>query len=131
LGILITFWDLCSAHSRFFLNYLFEGYPQASLKSFGLITSKTSYKMADIRTWAEALQAAQSELPDSSDALASMPVVTLPNGQKVQTGTVGALLVNIKSYDEIMGKAPVDERRKQELEEKMSASLQLLKPVGK
>lgn len=96
--------------------------------------------MADIKTWANALRAAQGQVPDSSDALAdinsatlgtSMPVVTLPNGQKVQTGTVGALLVNIKSYDEIMGKTPVDEKRKQELEEKMSASLQLLKPVGK
>ncbi|KAJ3474408.1 hypothetical protein NLG97_g9861 [Lecanicillium saksenae] len=32
-------------------------------------------------------------------AAGSFPVVTLPNGEKIPTGTVGALLVNIKAYD--------------------------------
>jgi hypothetical protein len=86
--------------------------------------------MADIKTWADALRAAQSQLPESSDDLADINSATL-SGPKGQTGTVGALLVNIKSYDETMSKIPVDERRKQELEAKMSASLQVLKPAGK
>ncbi|KAJ6786612.1 hypothetical protein PWT90_08200 [Aphanocladium album] len=32
-------------------------------------------------------------------AAGSFPVVTLPSGDTVPTGTVGALLVNIKAYD--------------------------------
>ena len=32
---------------------------------------------------------------------AEMPEITLANGQKVQTGTVGALLRNIAAYDEL------------------------------
>lgn len=30
----------------------------------------------------------------------TFPIVTLPDGRKVPTGTVGALLVNIRAYDE-------------------------------
>ncbi|KAJ9659489.1 hypothetical protein H2198_003064 [Neophaeococcomyces mojaviensis] len=50
----------------------------------------------------------------SSDTLASlnsaalgadMPVVTLPTGQKVQTGTVATLLINIKKYDALAAQA--------------------------
>ncbi|KAI0841198.1 hypothetical protein F5Y06DRAFT_293686 [Hypoxylon sp. FL0890] len=31
---------------------------------------------------------------------AEMPQITLPDGSKVQTGTVGALLINIRAYNE-------------------------------
>jgi hypothetical protein len=33
----------------------------------------------------------------------TLPAVTLPDGSKVQTGTVGALLMNIKLYDRVCG----------------------------
>ncbi|KAJ4288186.1 hypothetical protein N0V90_012203 [Kalmusia sp. IMI 367209] len=59
-----------------------------------------------------------------------MPVVTLPDGSKVQTGTVGALLVNIREYDQLVSGAVVDVGRKQELEEKMAASMPVLKKAG-
>ncbi|KAL2867407.1 uncharacterized protein BJX67DRAFT_381112 [Aspergillus lucknowensis] len=32
-------------------------------------------------------------------AAKTFPVVTLPNGEKIPTGTVGALLLNIRNYD--------------------------------
>lgn len=64
---------------------------------------------------------------------ASMPVVKLANGQKVQTGTIGALLVNIKTYDEIVaskgGDASADEKLK-ELDDNFRAAMPLLKRVG-
>ena len=31
----------------------------------------------------------------------TLPAVTLPDGSKIQTGTVGALLMNIKLYDRV------------------------------
>ena len=58
---------------------------------------------------------------------ANMPVVTLPDGQKVQTGTVGALIINIKLYDELMGHSDFNNERKAELEFMMAASLPVLK----
>jgi hypothetical protein len=62
---------------------------------------------------------------------AQMPVVTLPDGSKVQTGTVGALIVNIKTYDELVAQgADGDESKKAELETMMAASLPLLKKAG-
>ncbi|EGX96991.1 hypothetical protein CCM_01650 [Cordyceps militaris CM01] len=46
---------------------------------------------------AESLQAINNKtLGTSADAF---PVVTLPSGEKVPTGTVGALLVNVRAYD--------------------------------
>ena len=54
----------------------------------------------------------------------SFPVVTLPNGDKVPTGTVGALLVNIKAYN-----AGDDEQRKA-LEPAIRASIPVLTKVG-
>lgn len=62
-----------------------------------------------------------------------MPVITLANGQKVQTGTIGALLVNIKTYDQIVagqdGGADAEEKIK-ELENNFRAAMPLLKRVG-
>lgn len=83
----------------------------------------------------------------SSDALANlnsatlganMPVITLPDGQKVQTGTVGALLVNIKKYDamvESANSAPAQDKTTlqteiEEMEQKFHAALPLLLRVG-
>lgn len=54
----------------------------------------------------------------------SFPIVTLPNGVAVPTGTVGALLVNVKAYD-----AGNDEERK-EIEEAIRATVPVLKTVG-
>ncbi|KAI8965575.1 hypothetical protein F5Y11DRAFT_295299 [Daldinia sp. FL1419] len=57
-----------------------------------------------------------------------MPQITLPNGSKVQTGTVGALLINIRAYNEAHKIG--DENKKAQLEESLSASLPLLEKVG-
>ncbi|KAL7933070.1 hypothetical protein V8C35DRAFT_59414 [Trichoderma chlorosporum] len=54
----------------------------------------------------------------------AFPVVTLPGGQKVPTGTVGALLVNIKTYD-----ASNDEERKN-IEPALRAAVPVLQQVG-
>jgi hypothetical protein len=63
---------------------------------------------------------------------AYMPIVTLPGGQKVRTGTVGSLLVNIEAYDGLAAQRETeDEEKKAELEARMAASLPLLKQVGK
>ncbi|KAJ4345208.1 uncharacterized protein N0V89_011337 [Didymosphaeria variabile] len=61
---------------------------------------------------------------------AAMPVVTLPDGSKIQTGTVGALLVNIREYDQLISGSSADEGKKKELEEKMAASMPVLKKAG-
>lgn len=54
----------------------------------------------------------------------SFPVVTLPNGDKLPTGTVGALLVNLRSYD-----TGTEEDRKA-LEPAIRAAVPVLKKVG-
>lgn len=67
----------------------------------------------------------------------SMPTVTLSNGQVLQTGTVGALLVNIAEYDRItaenQGQAaqtPEVAAKQRELEKRMLAALPMLHKVG-
>lgn len=64
---------------------------------------------------------------------AQMPVITLGDGKKVPTGTIGALLINIKAYDEIIasrgGDSQADEKIK-ELEEKFKAALPVLRWSG-
>lgn len=54
----------------------------------------------------------------------TFPVITLPDGRKVPTGTVGALLVNIKAYDE------GDKERRAELEPAIQAAIPTLVNVG-
>ena len=62
---------------------------------------------------------------------AQMPVVTLPDGSKVQTGTIAALIVNIRSCDELVAHgADADEKKKAELEAMLAAALPLLKRAG-
>lgn len=61
----------------------------------------------------------------------AMPVVILPDGQKVQTGTVAALLINIRAYDELVSGSNPDEGKMNEMEARMAASLPVLKKVGK
>lgn len=65
---------------------------------------------------------------------ASFPVITLPDGRKVQTGTVGALLVNIKSYDALVASTDLATAEKQakvaELEESFKAAIPLVQNVG-
>lgn len=57
-------------------------------------------------------------------AAGAFPVVTLPNGDVVPTGTVGALLINIKSYD------AGDNNERVEIEQAIRATVPVLKKVG-
>ncbi|KAI1342447.1 hypothetical protein F5Y15DRAFT_304717 [Xylariaceae sp. FL0016] len=59
---------------------------------------------------------------------AQFPEVTLPDGSKVQTGTVGALLVNIRSYNAAY--AAGETTKLAVLEDSFRASLPLLEKVG-
>jgi hypothetical protein len=61
---------------------------------------------------------------------AKMPTVILPDGQRVQTGTVAALIINIKNYDALLHEQDFDDKRKLELEGLMAASLPVLKKAG-
>lgn len=70
------------------------------------------------------------EAVNSATLGTTMPVVTLPDGIKIQTGTFGALIVNIRIYDELLSQSSVDETTKRELEEKLSASMPILKKSG-
>jgi hypothetical protein len=54
----------------------------------------------------------------------SFPIVTLPNGDKIPTGTVGALLVNIRAYD------AGDEQQRTALEPAIQAAIPVLRKVG-
>ncbi|CAG9946895.1 unnamed protein product [Clonostachys rosea f. rosea IK726] len=58
----------------------------------------------------------------------AMPEITLPDGSKVQTGTVGALLVNIKGYNQ--AHATQDTTSMAQLEPAMKAAIPLLSKVG-
>ncbi|KAJ2965717.1 hypothetical protein NQ176_g10482 [Zarea fungicola] len=58
----------------------------------------------------------------------SFPVVTLPNGERIPTGTVGALLVNIAAYD--AAAASGDEATLATLEEAIRAAVPVLRKVG-
>ncbi|KAF7193923.1 hypothetical protein HII31_04813 [Pseudocercospora fuligena] len=51
----------------------------------------------------------------------SLPQITLADGTKIQTGTVGALMQNIKLYDHIS---------KEQLEQMMAISIPTLKKSG-
>ncbi|KAK9802258.1 hypothetical protein SCARD494_00191 [Seiridium cardinale] len=59
---------------------------------------------------------------------AKMPEITLADGTVVQTGTVGALLINIKSYNE--AHAAGDQNKMVKMEDAIRSSLPLLKKVG-
>ncbi|KAI0872726.1 hypothetical protein GGS24DRAFT_426272 [Hypoxylon argillaceum] len=59
---------------------------------------------------------------------AKFPEITLPNGSKVQTGTVGALLVNIRAYN--IAYAAHDTTKTRALEASFEAALPLLDKVG-
>ncbi|UNI22948.1 hypothetical protein JDV02_008791 [Purpureocillium takamizusanense] len=54
----------------------------------------------------------------------SFPVVTLPNGERLPTGTVGALLVNIRAFD------AGDEGTRAALEPAIRAAVPVLAKVG-
>ncbi|KAI8946809.1 hypothetical protein F4801DRAFT_39114 [Xylaria longipes] len=59
---------------------------------------------------------------------AKFPEITLPDGTVVQTGTVGALLVNIRAYN--TAHAAGDTAKTQALEDSFKATLPLLDKVG-
>lgn len=54
----------------------------------------------------------------------AFPIVTLPDGRKVPTGTVGALLVNIKAFDES------DDERRVEIATAIKSAIPTLHKVG-
>lgn len=57
-------------------------------------------------------------------AAGAFPIITLPDGRKVPTGTVGALLVNIKTYDESDG------AQRAAIKESMRSAIPTLFKVG-
>lgn len=57
-------------------------------------------------------------------AAGTLPVVRLSNGQKVPTGTVGALLMNIRTYDK------ANEAQRVDLEPSIQAAIPTLCQVG-
>ena len=57
-------------------------------------------------------------------AAGSLPVITMPTGEKIPTGTMGALLFNIKAYD------GGDETKRAELEPKIQQAIPALYEVG-
>ncbi|KAI3337889.1 hypothetical protein F4824DRAFT_500136 [Ustulina deusta] len=59
---------------------------------------------------------------------AKFPEITLPDGSKVQTGTVGALLVNIRAYN--AAHAASDTAKTRVLEASFEVALPLLDKVG-
>ncbi|KAI0199194.1 hypothetical protein F4808DRAFT_433041 [Astrocystis sublimbata] len=59
---------------------------------------------------------------------AKFPEITLPDGSKVQTGTVGAMLVNIRTYN--VAHAAGDTAKTEALESSFKAALPLLDKVG-
>ncbi|XRM37224.1 hypothetical protein ABZX51_000709 [Aspergillus tubingensis] len=65
---------------------------------------------------------------NSSTLGTAMPEVTLPDGSKVQTGTVGALLVNIRAYNE--AHAAGDKVKMDTLRTALRAAIPLLMKVG-
>jgi len=68
----------------------------------------------------------------------NMPIITLPSGQKMPTGTIGTLLVNVKKYDTLAAQSgdatgqEQDEIKTQlkELEATFNAALPLLMKFG-
>jgi hypothetical protein len=58
----------------------------------------------------------------------SFPIVTLADGRKIPTGTVGACLVNIKAYDR--AHTGGDHEQLQELQTKIKAAVPVLKMAG-
>lgn len=73
---------------------------------------------------------AQSNLAALNSATlgAQMPEVTLPDGSKIQTGTLGALIINIKTYDGLVASA--DQAKIMGVEDKFKAAMPILKKSG-
>lgn len=67
-----------------------------------------------------------SSLP--TQAGSAFPIVTLADGRKIPTGTVGACLVNIKAYDR--AHAEGDAAQLRELQVKIQAAVPILKTAG-
>lgn len=62
------------------------------------------------------------------ESTAAFPVIKMKDGSSVPTGTIGALLVNIKAYDQAY--AANDTNKMKDLEQKMVAAVPLLKKIG-
>ena len=92
--------------------------------------SKTVTKMA------ESDQSSNLNLQSINSASlgSSFPIITLPDGRKIPTGTVGACLVNIKSYDAAhASSADNDDAAQlqlQDLHAKIAAAVPTLKTAG-
>ncbi|KAK8146418.1 hypothetical protein G3M48_003161 [Beauveria asiatica] len=74
----------------------------------------------------ESLQAINSKTLGTSAG--AFPVVTLPSGERIPTGTVGALLVNVRAYD--AAAATGDAAAQDTLSEALRAAVPVLHKVG-
>ncbi|OAA35755.1 hypothetical protein BBO_08600 [Beauveria brongniartii RCEF 3172] len=74
----------------------------------------------------ESLQAINSKTLGTSAG--AFPVVTLPSGERIPTGTVGALLVNVRAYD--AAAATGDVAAQDTLSEALRAAVPVLHKVG-
>ena len=78
-------------------------------------------------------EATISTLHATNQKLGAFPIVTLPSGQKIPTGTIGTLLYNIRLYDELRAKSESSEADPAEmtkLETEMRATIPILTKVG-
>lgn len=78
----------------------------------------------------EATEAGREDLAAINSAAlgAKFPEITLPDGSKAQTGTVGALLINIRTYNTAL--VAGDVAKAKALEESFKPALPLLDRVG-
>lgn len=123
--------------------YLGSEFIQRNIASFTKRPSQITPNPSSSQTQSNQTQSTMTSSQSQPDHLANtnsttlganMPVITLGNGKKVQTGTIGALLVNIKTYDELVaskgGDATETEEKIKELEDRFRAAMPLLKMVG-
>ena len=78
-------------------------------------------------------EATITTLHATNQKLDAFPIVTLPSGQKIPTGTIGTLLYNIRLYDDLKSKSEPSEDEQAELsklETKMRATIPILEKVG-
>jgi len=64
-------------------------------------------------------------LAATNQKLGAFPVVTMANGQKVPTGTVGTLLYNIKAYN-----TSSSNEEKEKLEKEIKSAVPVLGKIG-
>ncbi|KAF2168359.1 hypothetical protein M409DRAFT_21111 [Zasmidium cellare ATCC 36951] len=64
------------------------------------------------------------------DQSSSLPAITLADGTKIQTGTVGALIQNIKLYDRVCAGEEIEGLTKDQLEQFLTTPIPTLHKSG-